>query len=71
LHFGRFSGWPVKALWTVLGLAPALLAITGTLMWWRRVVRGKLHSRRQQQSIRAATPPVERSLLSDEANEAL
>ena len=39
LHFGRFSGFGVKALWTVLGLAPVVLAITGVLMWWNRVVR--------------------------------
>jgi uncharacterized iron-regulated membrane protein len=39
LHFGRFSGLTVKAIWTVLGLAPAVLAVTGGLMWWHRVVR--------------------------------
>jgi uncharacterized iron-regulated membrane protein len=39
LHFGRFAGWPVKALWVVLGLAAPVLAVTGTLMWWNRVVR--------------------------------
>jgi uncharacterized iron-regulated membrane protein len=41
LHFGRFSGLTVKAIWTVLALAPAVLALTGSLMWWRRVVCGK------------------------------
>jgi uncharacterized iron-regulated membrane protein len=41
LHFGRFSGLTVKAIWTVLGLAPAVLTATGTLMWWHRVVRRK------------------------------
>jgi uncharacterized iron-regulated membrane protein len=39
LHFGRFGGWPVKALWTVLGLIPLLLFITGAVMWWNRVLR--------------------------------
>jgi uncharacterized iron-regulated membrane protein len=39
LHFGRFAGWPVKLLWTALGLAPALLAVTGGLMWWNRAAR--------------------------------
>ena len=39
LHFGTFGGWPVKALWTLLGLAPAVLFITGFLMWWNRVLR--------------------------------
>jgi uncharacterized iron-regulated membrane protein len=38
LHVGDFAGWPVKALWVVLGLAPPLLVVTGFLMWWHRVV---------------------------------
>jgi uncharacterized iron-regulated membrane protein len=37
LHFGTFGGWPVKVLWSVLGLAPGLLAVTGMLTWWNRV----------------------------------
>ncbi len=39
LHFGRFAGWPVKTLWTVLGLVPLVLFVTGALMWWNRVRR--------------------------------
>jgi uncharacterized iron-regulated membrane protein len=35
LHFGRFNVG-TEALWTVLGLAPAVLAGTGALMWWNR-----------------------------------
>lgn len=38
LHFGNFGGVGVKALWTILGLAPALLFVTGALMWWNRVL---------------------------------
>jgi len=41
LHFGRFNG-ATEALWTVLGLVPALLAATGALMWWNRVLVKKL-----------------------------
>jgi len=41
-HTGNFGGWPVKVLWSVLGLVPALLFVTGALMWWTRVVRKKL-----------------------------
>jgi len=45
LHFGRFNGL-TEALWTVLGLAPAVLAVTGALMWWNRVLSKKIrHSR--------------------------
>ena len=39
LHFGRAYGMPVKWLWVVLGLAPAVLFITGGITWWSRVVR--------------------------------
>ena len=38
LHFGNFAGWPSKALWMVVGLAPAFLFVTGVLMWWNRVL---------------------------------
>ena len=38
-HFGRFSGIPVKIIWTVIGLAPAVLFVTGTVMWWKRVLK--------------------------------
>ena len=39
LHFGRFGGWPIKALWTVLGLIPLILFVTAAVMWWNRVLR--------------------------------
>jgi uncharacterized iron-regulated membrane protein len=42
LHFGRFTG-ATKALWAVLGLAPAVLAGTGALMWWNRFLAKKVH----------------------------
>jgi uncharacterized iron-regulated membrane protein len=38
LHVGSFAGLPVKVLWSVLALSFPLLAITGAIMWWRRVV---------------------------------
>jgi uncharacterized iron-regulated membrane protein len=43
LHFGRFNGL-TEALWTVLGLIPAVLACTGALMWWNRVLSKKLRN---------------------------
>lgn len=39
LHYGTFGGLPVKILWSILALAPAILAITGALMWWKRKFR--------------------------------
>jgi uncharacterized iron-regulated membrane protein len=51
LHFGRINGigipcagpgWcdqATKAVWAILGLAPAVMAVTGIVMWWSRVLR--------------------------------
>lgn len=43
LHFGRWRNNPMRiplqTLWVIMGLAPAVLFITGTIMWWQRVVR--------------------------------
>ena len=39
LHFGNFAGKKTKIAWVILGLAPALLFITGTLMWINRKIR--------------------------------
>jgi uncharacterized iron-regulated membrane protein len=37
-HYGSFAGWPVKALWVILGFAPTILFITAAMMWWNRVL---------------------------------
>jgi uncharacterized iron-regulated membrane protein len=42
LHMGLFGGPIVKMLWAVLAVAPALLFVTGALMWWSRFLRGRL-----------------------------
>lgn len=39
LHFGNFGGIPVKILWSLGGLAPAILALSGTFLWWKRKFR--------------------------------
>lgn len=46
LHFGDFGEWPVKGLGTAFGLTPALMFVTGTLMWWNRVLSKKWAKRR-------------------------
>ena len=38
LHIGMLGGTAVKVVWAIFGLAPALLFVTGSLMWWNRVV---------------------------------
>jgi uncharacterized iron-regulated membrane protein len=54
LHFGRVNGIGIpcngpgfcdqttKAAWAFFGLAPAVMFVTGAIMWWNRVVRRKL-----------------------------
>jgi uncharacterized iron-regulated membrane protein len=39
LHFGRFGGVPLEIVWSIFGVVPAVLFVTGTLMWWNRVLR--------------------------------
>jgi uncharacterized iron-regulated membrane protein len=41
LHFGEFgigliAGLPIKMVWAVLGLMPAVLFVTGFFTWWKR-----------------------------------
>jgi uncharacterized iron-regulated membrane protein len=38
LHVGSFGGLGVKILWAVLALSFPLLAATGVIIWWRRVL---------------------------------
>jgi uncharacterized iron-regulated membrane protein len=36
LHFGTFWGHPSRLAWLVFGITPAILFVTGLLMWWNR-----------------------------------
>jgi uncharacterized iron-regulated membrane protein len=38
LHTGNFGGTLVKSVYFVVGLTPALLFVTGFVMWWQRVI---------------------------------
>jgi len=38
LHLGSFGGLGVKVLWSALALSFPLLAVTGIIIWWRRVL---------------------------------
>jgi len=63
LHTGTFWGLPTRILWTVVGLAPALLFVTGFLMWWNRVIRPRRRRMlaaflRQTTAACAATGPI-------------
>lgn len=52
LHFGNFGGVLIKTIWAVLGLATALLPITGMMLWIERGLHAKnpAHSRRTYQT---------------------
>lgn len=36
LHYGTFGGLATRILWCVLGSAPAFLALSGFVVWWKR-----------------------------------
>jgi uncharacterized iron-regulated membrane protein len=59
LHFGRFGGLEIRVLWTLLGLIPAALFVTGFLMWWNRVLKPKWALRAVR--VTAQTPVPEES----------
>jgi uncharacterized iron-regulated membrane protein len=58
LHFGRVNGIGIpcsgpglcdqttKAIWALFGCAPAVMFVTGAIMWWNRVLRRRLVSGR-------------------------
>jgi uncharacterized iron-regulated membrane protein len=41
LHFGTFGGLPTRILYLFVGLAPLILFITGSVMWWHRKKRSR------------------------------
>ncbi len=63
LHFGRINGIGIpckgpglcdqatKAVWALFGLAPAVMFVTGAIMWWNRVLHpGLVRLRRPRRS---------------------
>jgi uncharacterized iron-regulated membrane protein len=67
LHFGRINGIGIpcngpglcdqttKAVWAIFGLAPALMFLTGAIMWWNRVLSPRLASARRTARSHAVT----------------
>jgi uncharacterized iron-regulated membrane protein len=39
MHFGRYGGMGVRVTYVVIGLLPAVMFVTGAIMWWNRVLR--------------------------------
>jgi uncharacterized iron-regulated membrane protein len=56
LHFGEFGrgDWPLKVVWVVIGLAPALLFLTGIIMWGNRVLLPAVRALRKPKRARPA-----------------
>lgn len=61
LHFGRWRSHTLKAVWVVIGLIPAVMFVTGAVMWWNRVVRtlGTAPARRSLLNLRREPQGVE------------
>ncbi|HZP34224.1 MAG TPA: PepSY-associated TM helix domain-containing protein [Candidatus Acidoferrales bacterium] len=69
IHVGDFAGWPIKALWVILGFAPPVLFVTGSIMWWHRVLnpwRKRAFVTRPQPSGLAVSQLLEGSALNSE-----
>lgn len=56
VHTGTWGGWPTRWLAVVAGTTPALLAVTGALVWWRRGRRAPATGPLTPPSRRARTP---------------
>jgi uncharacterized iron-regulated membrane protein len=50
-HFGRFGGIWGRSAWVLLGLAPAVLFLSGFWVWWRRRRHGPAANRRSELAV--------------------
>jgi uncharacterized iron-regulated membrane protein len=67
LHFGRINGIGIpcsgpglcdqatKAVWAIFGLAPAVMFVTGAMMWWNRVLSPQIVGNRRRSRSDAVT----------------
>ena len=42
MQFGGYGGMGVRITYVILGLLSAALFVTGAILWWKRVLRGRL-----------------------------
>jgi uncharacterized iron-regulated membrane protein len=63
MHFGRYGGMGVRITYVIIGLLPAVMFVTGAIMWWNRVLRGWLAETRSRTSAtfarRATAEPID------------
>ena len=58
MHFGRYGGMGVRITYVIIGLLPAVMFITGAVMWWNRVLRRWLADTRRVAPVPRAKPAV-------------
>jgi uncharacterized iron-regulated membrane protein len=56
LHFGRWRNVWLETVWVIIGLIPAVMFVTGAVMWWYRVVRPARAKARRKASVPASVP---------------
>lgn len=66
LHFGRVNGIGIicsgpgfcdkatKTVWALFGIAPAVMFVTGAMLWWNRVLRPRWKSSRREAQTHSA-----------------
>jgi len=59
IHKVELGGLPVKLLWSLSGLLPAFLAVSGGQIWWTRRQAARRTARRIQLAARVPSPVME------------
>ena len=55
LHSGRIAGLPGRIIVSIMGIAVAMLSITGLVIWWKKRKARVASKRRKQEAALAAT----------------
>jgi uncharacterized iron-regulated membrane protein len=58
MHFGRYGGMGVRITYVIIGLLPAVMFVTGAIMWWNRVLRRWLAETKTTRARTRAVLPV-------------
>jgi uncharacterized iron-regulated membrane protein len=58
MHFGRYGGMGVRITYVIIGLLPAVMFVTGAIMWWNRVLRRWVEQTRLARSAASFPSPA-------------
>jgi uncharacterized iron-regulated membrane protein len=50
LHFGNYGGILIKIIYSIFGITPSFLAITGFLLWWRQSKKRQQLTKKREHS---------------------